>query len=161
MRKTACRHENGVALIFALGLLTLLSVLGVAFVTNSLTAQKIAVNVGARNQARILMDSAINRVMITLMGAFSQSPGGTGDFSFICSAPVIGGAARVKGDTGTDWDQLDDYSGGAPKNDLEDSKLSVVASVGLPKYDGSKSKAAWVYVHDTNGYVIGRMAYQG
>ena len=87
MRKTACRHENGVALIFALGLLTLLSVLGVAFVTNSLTAQKIAVNVGARNQARILMDSAINRVMITLMGVFSQSPGGTGDFSCIYSAP--------------------------------------------------------------------------
>ena len=156
MRKTACRHENGVALIFALGLLTLLSVLGVAFVTNSLTAQKIAVNVGARNQARILMDSAINRVMITLMGVFSQSPGGTGDFSCIYSAP----GGKAKGGEGTTWDQLDDYSGEAPKNELEDSKLSVVVTAGLPKYDGSKSKASWVYVHDADGYVIGRMAYQ-
>ena len=157
MKNMSRNHEDGVALIFALGLLTLLSVLGVAFVTNSLTAQKIAANVGSRNQARILMDSAVNRVMITLMGVFAQSPGGAGDFSFIYSAP--GGYA--KGDTGTTWDQLDDSKDdGSPKNDLEDSKLSVVVSAGLPKYDGSKSKASWVYVKDQGGYVTGRMAYQ-
>ena len=59
--------EKGVALLFALGLLSLMSVLGVAFVANALTAQKIAVNLGARNQAQVVLDSAVNRIMITLM----------------------------------------------------------------------------------------------
>ena len=66
------KHENGVALLFALGLLSLMSVLGVAFVANSLTAQKTAVNLGARNQAQIVLDSAVNRIMITLMALLRQ-----------------------------------------------------------------------------------------
>ena len=156
MKNINTTHENGVALIFALGLLTLMSVLGVAFVTNSLTAQKTAVNIGAKNQAQVLMDSAVNRIMISLMGIMQQAPGGANDYSTIYSTSVAG----KKGDANTTWDQLDGYSGNSPANKLENSKLSTASGEGLPEYDGSKSNANWVYIKDKDGYVIGRMAYQ-
>ncbi len=156
MKNINTTHENGVALIFALGLLTLMSVLGVAFVTNSLTAQKTAVNIGAKNQAQILMDSAVNRIMISLMGIMQQAPGGANDYSTIYSTAVAG----KKGASNTTWDQLDGYSGYSPANKLENSKLSTASGEGLPEYDGSKSNANWIYIKDKDGYVIGRMAYQ-
>ena len=140
-------HENGVALIFALGLLTLLSVLGVAFVTNSLTAQKIAANVGAVNDARILMDSAVNRVMISLMTVLRQDKSAS-DYSIIYS--TNDGNPRSPSGALETRDQLDD---------ADNSKLNVFLT-GQPRYDGSKSKAAWVYLRDDAGNVVGRMAYQ-
>ena len=158
MKNINTTHEHGVALIFALGLLALMSVLGVAFVTNSLTAQKTAVNIGAKNQAQILMDSAVNRIMISLMGIMQQAPGGANDYSTIYSTAVAG--SKGKGDTNTTWDQLDEYNGDSPKDELTTSKLSASSGAGLPEYDGSKSKANWVYIKDKDGYIIGRMAYQ-
>ena len=142
------KHENGVALLFALGLLSLMSVLGVAFVANSLTAQKTAVNIGAKNQGQILLDSAINRVMITLMALLRQDRNTT-DFSVIYS--TNDGAARTNDAAKLNtYDQLSD-----PKN----SKLNMTVQ-GLAKYDGSKSKATWLYVRDNTGRPVGRMAYQ-
>ncbi|MBQ9501801.1 MAG: hypothetical protein IJU70_06570 [Lentisphaeria bacterium] len=138
-------YESGVALIFALGLLTLLSVLGVAFVTNSLTAQKIAANVGSRDEARLLMDSAVNRVMISLMAVLRQDKS-TSDYSIIYSTNDING----RGAAFRTRDQLDD---------VDNSKLNITVP-GQPKYDGSKSKASWVYIRDNAGNITGRMAYQ-
>ena len=140
--------EKGVALLFALGLLSLMSVLGVAFVANALTAQKIAVNLGARNQAQVVLDSAVNRIMITLMALLRQD-NATTDFSVIYS--TNDGTERTKDTTKLyTYDQL---------NEENKSKLDMFLT-GLPKYDGSKSKSTWVYVRDNDGRIIARMAYQ-
>lgn len=62
------KHEQrGVALLFALGMLTLLLISGMAFVANALTAQKIAANNGARSQARVFAQSALSRVLASVM----------------------------------------------------------------------------------------------
>ncbi|MBQ7207166.1 MAG: hypothetical protein IJS01_05145 [Lentisphaeria bacterium] len=143
----ASSHENGVALIFALGLLTLLSVLGVAFVTNSLNAQKVAANIGARDEAQQLLDSAVNRVMISLMTVLRQDKN-VSDYSIIYS--TNDGNPRTPTTALETRDQLDD---------AQSSKLNVVLP-GQPKYDGSKSQAGWVYLRDADGNITGRMAYQ-
>ena len=112
--------ERGVALIFALGLLTLLSVLGVAFVTNSLTAQKVAANIGARDEARLLLDSAVNRLMISLMAVLRQDKS-ISDYSAIYSTGD--GNPRTPATALETRDQLED---------AQNSKLNVV----LPSYLG-------------------------
>ena len=140
--------EHGVALLFALGLLSLMSVLGVAFVANALTAQKTAVNLGARNQAQVVLDSAVNRIMMTIMALLRQD-NATTDFSVIYS--TNDGSERTKDSTKLNtYDQL---------NEEKKSKLDMFLT-GLPKYDGSKSKSTWVYVRDNDGRIIARMAYQ-
>ena len=61
------QEQRGVALLFALGMLTLLLISGMAFVANALTAQKIAANNGARSQARVFAQSALSRVLASVM----------------------------------------------------------------------------------------------
>ena len=60
-------EQRGVALLFALGMLTLLLISGMAFVANALTAQKVAANNGARSQARVFAQSALSRVLASVM----------------------------------------------------------------------------------------------
>ena len=59
--------RKGVALLFALGILSLLLVLGLAFVANAVISQKAAANNSSRSQAKMLAQSAINRVAIAVM----------------------------------------------------------------------------------------------
>ena len=59
--------ERGVALLFALGLLSMLLILGLAFVGNAIVAQKVAVNNSSRTQARMLAVSAVNRAAASIM----------------------------------------------------------------------------------------------
>ena len=59
--------ESGVALLFALGLLSLLLVIGLGFFTNITIARKIAVNSNNRSQAKILAQSALNRALMNIM----------------------------------------------------------------------------------------------
>ena len=61
------RQESGVALLFALGLLSLLLVLGLGFFTSVSVAQKIASNTNNRSQAKMLGQSAVNRALMNLM----------------------------------------------------------------------------------------------
>lgn len=60
-------EQRGVALLFALGMLTILLVTGMAFVANALTAQKVAANNSARTQARMFAQSALSRAMASVM----------------------------------------------------------------------------------------------
>lgn len=57
-RKKDFRGQRGIALLFALGMLSLLLILGLAFVTNALVAQKVAQNNSSRSQAKMLAQSA-------------------------------------------------------------------------------------------------------
>ena len=72
------KKESGVALLFALGILSLLLVLGLAFASNALLAQKVAANNSNRSQAKLLAQSAISRITIAMMyyqaQAAQQSP---------------------------------------------------------------------------------------
>ena len=66
-RKKDFRGQRGIALLFALGMLSLLLILGLAFVTNALVAQKVAQNNSSRSQAKMLAQSAISRMTVSLM----------------------------------------------------------------------------------------------
>ena len=76
--KNELQKESGVALLFALGILSLLLVLGLAFASNALLAQKVAANNSNRSQAKLLAQSAISRITIAMMyyqaQAAQQSP---------------------------------------------------------------------------------------
>ena len=61
------KKPRGVALLFALGILSLLLILGLAFVSNSLLAQKAAVNNSNRALAKMLAQSAISRAATAIM----------------------------------------------------------------------------------------------
>ena len=78
MRKRV--EERGVALLFALGMLTLLLVTGMAFVANALSARKVAANNSARTQARMFAQSALNRVIASIMMYQYQVQKGVGEF---------------------------------------------------------------------------------
>ena len=76
MRSTSTsrrRNEEGMALLFALGFLAMLLVLGLGFVTTSLLSQKIAVNNATRVQARMLARSAASRAALAIMLYNDQS----------------------------------------------------------------------------------------
>ena len=60
-------NRRGVALLFALGILSLLLVLGLAFVTNAVVAQKAAFNNSSRSQAKLLAQSAISQIQTAVM----------------------------------------------------------------------------------------------
>ena len=60
------QREQGVALLLALGVLSLLLVSGMAFVTNALLAQKSAAAYRFRSQSQLLGKSAVNRVMMLM-----------------------------------------------------------------------------------------------
>ncbi len=67
MTKYDRRKQRGVALLFALGILALLLILGLASVANALMAQKVANNNSSRSQAKMIAQSAISRVAVSLM----------------------------------------------------------------------------------------------
>ena len=60
-------NQDGVALLFALGLLSLLLVIGLGFFTSTSISAKIANNNRNRSQAKTLSQAAISRVLIALM----------------------------------------------------------------------------------------------
>ena len=96
--------QRGAALLFALGMLTILLLTGMAFVANALTAQKVAANNSARSQARIFAQSALSRVLASLMLYQYQLQKTDGEFpdSFdaiqSCTADGSGDADGLTGD---------------------------------------------------------------
>ena len=60
-------QRHGVALLFALGVLSLLLILALAFVTNAVVARKVAYNISSRSQAKMLAQSAISRIATAIM----------------------------------------------------------------------------------------------
>ena len=66
------QREQGVALLLALGVLSLLLVSGLAFVTNALLAQKSAAAYRFRSQSQLLGKSAVNRIMMLMRYYLAQ-----------------------------------------------------------------------------------------
>ena len=67
MKYTTSKNESGMALIFAIGLLALLLLIGLVFAGNSINYRKVAENNSARSQARMFALSAVARASSSLM----------------------------------------------------------------------------------------------
>ena len=159
MRNTIdCRYrqQRGVALLFALGILSLILVSGLAFLGNALISQKLSHNNLELASAKFLGRSAVDRalshlMMFNLLQAKYENKmvsDASSVFSFIKNSSDGIGNERIK------------------------ELLSVAG------YDASTSKAKWIYVHangkESNGKgetpsgaelnpkepIIGRYAYQ-
>jgi len=66
MKSIAESRQRGVALLLSLGVLSLLLVTGIAFVSNALLAQRSAAAYRFRTQAQLLGKSSVNRVMMLM-----------------------------------------------------------------------------------------------
>ena len=67
MKRKIYKNQSGVALLFAIGILSLLMFLGLAFVTNAILTQKVAFNNASRSQAKVFGKTAINHILAHLM----------------------------------------------------------------------------------------------
>ena len=155
-------RQDGVALLFALGFLSMLLVLGLGFVTTSLLSQKVAANNSTRAQARMLARSAAARAAMSILLYNDQAIVGTetlNNYDAICS-----------------YDEVDHYDGtGAEKapvydqlrrsttTSLDESKLKY--QVGSMDYSGEYCNAKWLFFYDapegaTDRRIIGRAAFQ-
>lgn len=153
--KTVHNNESGVALLFALGILSLLLILGLAFASNALLAQKVASNNSNRSQAKLLAQSAISRIATAVMyyqyQAANWSPAIIPvDYSDIYS-------------DGKDTAGLRFADGLFSKND---SLLTPPSSASTDKLNiESLEKPKWAFIFDksetdSSRKIIGRIAYQ-
>lgn len=154
-RKSATNNESGVALLFALGILSLLLILGLAFASNALLAQKVAANNSNRSQAKLLAQSAISRIAIAVMYYQSQAT---------THSPVV-----------IPIDYSDVYSYGQDRDNrvfadglfsTNDSLLTPPSSVTTDTPTSTTyEKPKWAFVFDkpesdSDRKIIGRIAYQ-
>lgn len=150
-RKKDFRGQRGIALLFALGMLSLLLILGLAFVTNALVAQKVAQNNSSRSQAKMLAQSAISRMTVSLM-YYSYDAANKGvkikDFSEIYSY-----------DQGTSFNKQTNSV--AWTDGLRGAKSLLMPAdwTGKTMFE-SDLKGEWTYFYDESDKIIGRIAYQ-
>ena len=163
-------NQCGAALLFALGILSLLLVMGIAFLGNALISQKIAVNNQEASAAKLLARSAVDRAMAHLTMFQLMQVRKNGDY-YASDASSVFSRMTTEG--------FDSESILTTKRDQlytqENSRLSISrGDEGDAKwYNGSKSLAEWIYVHQngdiTDGQkdleaedkqIIGRFAYQ-
>ena len=152
-RKSAKNNESGVALLFALGILSLLLILGLAFASNALLSQKVAANNSNRSQAKLLAQSAISRIATAIMYyQYEASKSGIIPLNY-----------------------SDIYSYGKDKNgtifadglfSTDDSLLMPPSSATIDLPDASTlQNPKWAFVFDkpeseSDRKIIGRIAYQ-
>ena len=162
--RRGARREEGMALLFALGFLALMLILGLGFVTTSLLSQKLAVNNGSRAQARMFARSAMARAMLNVMLYNDQAAlkdETIEKYDWICSYDKV--KFNDGGTTGEDAvsDQLRKSSDTA----TDGSKLKYQLGT-EENYTGDACNAKWLFFYDapegTEGRkIIGRAAYQG
>ena len=156
------RREEGMALLFALGFLAMMLILGLAFVTTSLLAQKIAANNSSRAQARMFARSAASRAMLNIMLYNDQATlqgKAIENYDSIYSRDDADYNNGSSSGSGAVTDQL--HKSG--ENSTDESKLKY--QVGTEDYTGENSKAEWIFFYDspegTDGRkIIGRAAFQ-
>ena len=166
------RREEGMALLFAMGFLAMMLILGLGFVTTSLLAQKIAANNSSRAQARMFARSAAARAMLGIMLYNDQAALGgktIENYDSVYSYDKVdynnggdaaqsddAGAVQLKIRSGTQTDgQLNDQlcgsnlaaTSGGSKKTADESKLKY--TTGTEDYSGEDSQATWMYFYDS------------
>lgn len=150
------RNQRGVALLFALGMLTILLVTGMAFVANALTAQKVAANNSARTQARMFAQSAVSRMLTSIMMYQYRIFNDSSDSTFPEKFDNVRSKSEINDNDGlTGADSLLKL----PEDDsVIDSRIAKSFNTRFSSsWDGN-----WVYFYDNvdKGQIIGRAAWQ-
>ena len=156
------RREEGMALLFALGFLAMMLILGLAFVTTSLLAQKIAANNSSRAQARMFARSAAARAMLNIMLYNDQAAlqaKNIEDYDSIYSRDE----AKYNNGSSTSSGIVSDQLHRSNENSSDESKLKY--QVGSEDYTGENCKAQWMFFYDSpkgtaGRKIIGRAAFQ-
>ena len=171
-------NENGMALIFAIGLLSLLLMIGLTFIGNAVGHRRVAENNSARTQSRMLAMSAVSRAAMSLMiyshqYALANSGDFPENFNHIYSYGKYdkdnGSAVHAaEGISFTDGLLKKSYSESVMKVPNNGSALSKTeaARFNIP-FDTSNSHAVWpgnwVFFFNGNSSsrrIIGRAAWQ-
>ena len=161
-------RQRGAALLFALGILSLLLVMGVAFLGNALISQKIAVNSQESASAKLLGQTAIDQVLSHLTLFHLAQVRNAGDFYASDASSVFSRRSTTAFDNNALTIKRDMiYTDNAPLFTINRGKQGTPVK---PLYDGSKSLAEWVYVHEDGKFsdgsgtvsskITGRFAYQ-
>lgn len=158
------RDQRGVALLFALGMLTILLVTGMAFVANALTAQKVANNNGARSQGRVFAQSALSRVMASIMLYQYQVQKSLGEFPDNFDAIQSHGTVTLNG---TADQTTDDGLTGRDSMLKLPNDNSIISSGLASQFNATletSNDVKWVYFYDKTGAadkkIIGRAAWK-
>ena len=170
IRKTNRRRgERGAALLFAIGILAMLMMLGLGFVTNALIANRIASNNSRRSQARTLARAAVAQAMTQIMLYVDQA-NNPNDITDTDRILYDFSAIRSMGDTVA----VNQAAAQTSETNLNDqltgtgTKLQYTFDTGYnvagKKYDFSSDAASWVFFYDDAGSgskrIIGRAAWQ-
>ncbi len=146
MQHNIRQKEKGVALLLALGVMSLLLAMALAFVTNAVIARSSAANNSARSQARYFGKTATNQLLVDFMRTQKENP------------------------TLTDFSSL--VSKGSGKTDaLEGNSSLLTVTIGSDQYTPASNKQPeWVYLYErintgtgepesSTTPIIGRYAY--
>lgn len=149
------QHEHGVALLLALGVLSLLLVSGLAFVTNALLAQKSAAAYRFRSQSQLLGKSAVNRVMMLMRYYLAQGDDeGIGELYSRSNADING--------------QSGDIPAAAEQDQLTPSANSLLTALVDNNSRSAPTTPRWEYLWDAynssgqreaDAKLVGRFAY--
>ena len=151
------------ALLFALGFLAMMLILGLAFVTTSLLAQKIAANNSSRAQARMFACSAAARAMLNIMLYNDQAALSGKTIENYDSIYSYDQVKYNKGDDNESTGAVTDQLHKSGENSSDESKLKY--QVGNEDYTGENCKAQWMFFYDSPAgtagrKIIGRAAFQ-
>ena len=139
------KDEKGIALLFTLGILSLLLVMVLSFASNSILERKAAFNNNNRTQARLIAKSALNRAIMAV--EYYLNDANASDYPNNIAFNNI-----VSRRTGSDIDGLDKLS-------------TTVDSYAIFEYNSSDApirQVTWQYLDDgatSNPRYIGRFAY--
>ena len=138
--------RRGVALIFTLGILGLLTVLALGFASTAIINRKVAYNTANTAAAQLLAQGALDRVRLALNNGISVD----NIYSRSVNNPVTGiGSGSEFSDGDYDWLwKLHTDSDGVNLYTFPDNYKN-----------SNKSLPTWQYVKGVNGEIIGRFAY--
>ena len=147
--KNRPHSRRGIALIFTLGILGLLTVLALGFASTAMINRKVAHNTANRTAAQLLAQSALERVRFALNSTdFSEDKIYSRPYGSDTGSEFDNGDYDWLWKLHTDSDGVNLYT--FPDNYSNGSHSSIDSTKGLP---------AWQYVKGPNGEIIGRFAY--
>lgn len=149
MKKGKIRNQRGVALIFTLGILGLLTVMALGFASTAMLNQKIASNSAGASSARMLAQIGVQRALTAVALYTADAANNAVGFSDIFSREYESGKTGNQNTCDFIWKLT--------------TKINDIPLYELPVDYDNKSGVTWQYVTDpsdtTNNTLIGRYAY--
>lgn len=151
------------ALIFTLGILTILMVLGLAFVMLSQTNRKLAAVNSDVTTAKLLAESALERVVKSLQLYHNDVTGSPSSFFLMPDSGYNDWNNRrvtVSSEDGGDTDWIHNFK--TSYTNSADNSLNYISWNGAPSSINDKVKSSWQYIITNDGFtkkIIGRIAY--